>query len=121
MDTIHMPVDTKLRVEDTIKITGDRAKIIKKGDGYKIIDEGNITVVGLALNDKGGAFIDVDSLHWYFIKDLYRWPENVYNKKVKASGRCILYDQRVLMRKSPFRQGYGFMRTLQDAKWEVIE
>lgn len=96
-------------------------KITKQGD-ITIIDEGYITVVGVAKEDsKGGALIEKDPDHRYFIKDLSAWPKNAYGKKIKASGRCITVDQRKLMKKNPYRQGYAIKRTLEDIKWEVVE
>lgn len=95
-------------------------KVIKKGD-MTIINEGYITVIGVASQDKGGALVESDSVQRYFIKGLYKWPENVYGKKVRARGKCIFYDQRELMKKSPYRQGYAIFRILKKVKWEVIE
>ena len=97
-------------------------KITKQGD-ITIIDEGFITVVGVAKEDnKEGAFLESDSNHHpYFIKGLNEWPKNVHGKKVKAYGRCTVIDQRELMKQAPFRQGYAVYRSLKDVKWEVIE
>lgn len=97
-------------------------KITKQGD-ITIIDEGYITVIGVAKQDnKEGALIESDSNHHrYFIDSLDEWPKNINGKKIKARGRCIVTDQRELMKKAPFRQGPSIFRKLKDVKWEVIE
>jgi hypothetical protein len=100
-----------------------QTKKITKQDDVTITDEGYITVVGVAKEDnKEGAFVESDSDHHpYFIKELNEWPKNVHGKRIKAYGRCMVVDQRELMKKAPFRQGYAVYRSLKDVKWEVIE
>lgn len=59
-----------------------------EADTIKIVDT---TVIGMAVDFKGGPQIEDDTCI-YYVREIQDWDENVYGKIVKVSGKLIVID-----------------------------
>ena len=83
-----------------------------------------ITVVGTALEDKGGATVitDTPQRRKYFIDGLDEWNKKYYGKKVKVTGILVIEKWEDLSTDSVLIQGYiGNVATLMKPKWGLVK
>ena len=82
-----------------------------------------ITVIGIALEDKGGAIVITDTPHRkYFIDGLDEWNEKYYGKKIKVTGILVIYEQEDLSTDSvKIQDVIGNVATLMKPKWGLVK
>jgi hypothetical protein len=81
-----------------------------------------VTVIGIALDDKEGAFVLVDKKGMYFVDGLYEWDEKHAGKKVKVSGELILkYNESHSTDSMLVQESVGIDARLKKPKWSLFE
>jgi hypothetical protein len=79
------------------------------------------TVVGIALNMKGGAIVETD-LGNYLLEGLDRWNDKYYGKKVKVTGKLVVKIHKKQSTDSiQVQERVGTLRILKRPKWKLFE
>ena len=91
----------------------------------KSMENRKITITGTALNAKLGAIIQTEKGEVFFLDGIYEWPDDVFGKKVKATGLISseYHDPKNLITDDGLHKTgmSGEKQSLQNAKWELID
>ncbi|NJO87505.1 MAG: hypothetical protein HC831_00015 [Chloroflexia bacterium] len=138
-------IDFELPTEESENISADEKYILLFKDGKfhrkewddnilmryqlqpnrKEMKSKEITITGTALNAKLGAVIQTESGEIYYLTDIYEWPDEAINKKIKVTGSISseYYDPKDLKTKEgAYKTGMsGEKVNIKNAKWEIVE
>lgn len=86
-----------------------------------LVSNSKITVVGIALNIKGGAIVDSDN-GFYVVLGLDFWEDKYYGKKVKVTGKLAMVEHKKQSTDSvQVQEWVGKRRVIKKAKWRLVE
>ncbi len=84
-----------------------------------------VTLIGTALEDKGGAFVLTDK-GMYFLDQLDEWKEMYYGKKVEVSGKLVFekhekYDENKPVDSMLTQKFFGTRAIIKKPKYHLIQ